>query len=62
LHKEKAKTLKLQCADDIIASEAVGEYVHDQIPDSPITYMKASGHCPNLSAPAETIDAIRAFV
>lgn len=62
LPKVKAKCLILQCSDDIIASEAVGEYVHDHIEGSEIVYMKASGHCPNLSAPAETIAAIRAFV
>ena len=62
LPKVKVKTLVVQCSDDIIASEVVGEYVRDHISGSSITYLKASGHCPNLSAPAETIAAIRAFV
>jgi sigma-B regulation protein RsbQ len=55
-------TLILQCSDDIIASEEVGNYVHRHIQGSRLVLMKASGHCPNLSAPAETISAIRAFV
>ena len=55
-------TLILQCSDDIIASEEVGNYVHRHIQGSKLVLMKASGHCPNLSAPAETISAIRAFV
>ena len=62
LPKVMAETLILQCSDDIIASERVGEYVRDQIPRSRMVYLKASGHCPNLSAPAEVIEAIRSFV
>jgi sigma-B regulation protein RsbQ len=55
-------TLILQCSDDIIAPEAVGEYVHQHIAGSRLMVLKATGHCPNLSAPAEVISAIRAFV
>ena len=62
LPKVVAETLVLQCSDDIIASERVGEYVRDHIPGSRIVYLKASGHCPNLSAPAEVVEAIRSFV
>ncbi|MEU8121204.1 alpha/beta hydrolase [Spirillospora sp. NPDC049024] len=54
--------LLLQCSDDIIAPEAVGEYVHRAIPGSELVRMKATGHCPNLSAPEETIAAIRDFL
>jgi sigma-B regulation protein RsbQ len=54
--------LILQCSDDLIAPLAVGEYLHRQIPSSQLVVMKATGHCPNLSAPAETIAAINAFV
>ena len=57
-----APTLILQCSDDIIASEVVGEYVHAHIPGSELKILNATGHCPNLSAPQEVIDAIRAFV
>ncbi len=62
LHRLKTPTLVLQCAEDTIAPRAVGEYVHGQIPDSELIFMNATGHCPNLSAPAETIAAIRAFL
>lgn len=55
-------TLILQCAEDIIAPQAVGEYMHKQINDSKLVMMKATGHCPNLSAPGETIEAIRQFL
>lgn len=62
LPKVTARTLVLQCRDDIIASEEVGEYVRDNIPGSEMVILDATGHCPNLSAPREVIAAIRAFV
>ena len=55
-------TLVLQCSDDVIAPEAVGHYVHASIPGSEFVQLAATGHCPNLSAPGETTEAIRAFV
>jgi sigma-B regulation protein RsbQ len=58
----RTRTLVLQCRDDVIAPRAVGEYVHQHISDSKITFLEATGHCPNLSAPAEVIAAIRGFV
>jgi sigma-B regulation protein RsbQ len=55
-------TLILQCSDDVIAPNAVGDYVHRHMPASQLVTMKATGHCPNLSAPDETIAAITAFL
>jgi len=57
-----ARTLILQCSDDIIAPFQVGEYVRDHIAGSEMVQLAATGHCPNLSAPDEVIAAIRAFV
>jgi sigma-B regulation protein RsbQ len=54
--------LVLQCADDVIAPPEVGAYVHAHLPDSRLVLMQATGHCPNLSAPEETVAAIRAFL
>jgi len=62
LPKVKTRSLILQCADDAIAPAAVGEYVHERMPDTVLVRMKATGHCPNLSAPEETIAAIKAFL
>ena len=55
-------TLVLQCSDDVIAPPEVGRFVHESIRGSRFVQLAATGHCPNLSAPRETIDAIRAFV
>ena len=57
-----ARTLILQCRDDIIAGENVGRYVHAQIAGSKLVMLAASGHCPNLSAPAEVVAEIHRFV
>jgi sigma-B regulation protein RsbQ len=62
LHKVATRTLVLQCSEDIIAPKEVGEYVHQNLMDSTLVFMQATGHCPNLSAPEETIAAIRNFV
>jgi sigma-B regulation protein RsbQ len=59
LLKVRTPTLILQCAEDVIAQTCVGQFVHRAIPNSEIAYLKATGHCPHLSAPEETIDAIR---
>ncbi len=52
----------LQCSNDVIAPVEVGHYMHQQIPESKLVIMNATGHCPNLSAPEETIAAIRNFL
>jgi sigma-B regulation protein RsbQ len=58
----EARVLILQCRDDVIAPVCVGEYVHGKLPGSELVILDATGHCPNLSAPDETIAAIKAFV
>ncbi len=58
----KLPTLVLQCSDDPIAPDSVGVYVHGQMPGSTLVKLRATGHCPNLSAPAETVTAIADFL
>lgn len=55
-------TLILQCSSDVIAPVEVGEFVHRQLPNSELVVLKATGHCPNLSAPAETIAVISSYL
>ena len=62
LPKLKTRALILQCSADVIAPEAVGRYLHRELASSDLVLMKATGHCPNLSAPEETIAAMRAFL
>lgn len=62
LARVRTRSLVLQCSDDAIAPNEVGEYVHRHLADSRLIALEATGHCPNLSAPQETIEAIRTFL
>ena len=62
LPKLDTSTLILQCNDDIIAPLSVGEYMHNVLPHSTLTVIDNVGHCPHLSAPSESIDAMDAFL
>ena len=55
-------SLILQCTDDAIAPPSVGEYVHRHAAHSRLVRLRATGHCPNLSAPEETVAAMKAFL
>lgn len=55
-------TLVLQCREDAIAPLSAGEYVRDHLKAATYVVLDAVGHCPHLSAPDQTADAIRAFV
>jgi sigma-B regulation protein RsbQ len=62
LQNVSTKALILQCSQDAIAPEAVGRYMHQNLPGSAFVQLSATGHCPNLSAPEETIAAMEAFL
>lgn len=62
LARLRTPALILQCREDAIAPPEVGRYVHEQLPASSMVVLEATGHCPNLSAPQETIAAIAAHV
>lgn len=62
LQKLKIPSLILQCSEDIIAPQEVGEYVHQHLPDSVLKLMKARGHCPHMSEPDETITLIKEYL
>ena len=58
----KVPTLIMQCKSDVIAPIEVGEYMHLNIAGSKLVVMDATGHCPNLSAPQETISVIKDYL
>jgi sigma-B regulation protein RsbQ len=62
LSKLQIPSLTLQCADDIIAPVEVGYYMEKNTPGNLLVMMKATGHCPHMSAPEETVKAIKAFI
>jgi sigma-B regulation protein RsbQ len=55
-------SLILQCSDDLIAPREVGEYLHRALPGSALRVLKATGHCPHVSDPDETVAAIQDYL
>jgi sigma-B regulation protein RsbQ len=58
----KTPTLILQCSDDIIAPMAVGEYMQRNMPNAKLVVIRNQGHCPHMSAPGASSDAIDTFL
>jgi sigma-B regulation protein RsbQ len=58
----RVPSLILQCADDMIAPNEVGDYLHRSIPGSKLMVMDVSGHCPHMSHPEETVQAIQEYL
>ncbi len=54
--------LVLQCTEDALVPEPVGEYLHHHIPKSSYIKLTATGHCPHLSHPVETAAFIRSYI
>jgi sigma-B regulation protein RsbQ len=54
--------LLLQCQDDAVAPLAVGEYLHQHLQNSNFQEMQATGHCPHMSHPEETIALMENFL
>ncbi len=55
-------TLVLQVAVDALAPREVGAFVHERLPESELVYLDTVGHCPHMSAPDDTVAAIRKFL
>lgn len=62
LGKVTVPSLILQCAEDVIAPLEAGAYIHTHMPGSEFQLMDATGHCPHMSHPEETIQLIQAYL
>lgn len=62
LNKIRVPSLVLQCSDDIIAPQEVGHYLSNHLTGSTLRLMKATGHCPHMSEPEETIHLIKEYL
>lgn len=62
LRELKTPALILQCSQDVLAPPEVGQYMKEQVENNVFYQMKATGHCPNLSAPEETVAAIKEYL
>lgn len=62
LPKLTAPTLIVQSSEDLIAPVAVGEYMHRHLPNAMLRVVENVGHCPHLSAPCASADAVDEFL
>ena len=62
LSNVRTPSLIMQCSDDIIAPLEVGDYLHAHLQNSTLKVLKATGHCPHVSHPEETISAIEQYL
>jgi sigma-B regulation protein RsbQ len=62
LSKSFTPTLIIQCNDDFIAPVQVGEYMQKMMPNAQLKIVDNVGHCPHMSAPDKTADAINKFL
>lgn len=62
LEKLETASLSLQCTDDILAPLEVGYYIQQKAKNNTLKILEATGHCPHLSAPEETMAAINAYL
>lgn len=62
LQKLSVPSLLLQCSEDLIAPLEVGKYLAENIPNSTLKIMRATGHCPHMSAPEETIQLMKEYL
>ena len=60
--KVKEPCLILQCSEDAIAPQAVGDWLGRTLSGSTLRVMKATGHCPHMSHPAETIALMKEYL
>lgn len=60
--KVTVPSLIVQCADDSIAPQSVGEHLRGTMKGSTYRLLDVTGHCPHMSNPSETIDAIREYL
>ncbi len=62
LDKLRTETLIIQSKSDAIASLKIGQYVHAHIAESKLVVLDSTGHCPHLSAPDQTIEAMKHYL
>jgi sigma-B regulation protein RsbQ len=62
LAEVRVPSLIMQCSDDAIAPLQVGDYLHRHLPGSTLRVMQATGHCPHMSHPDETIRLIKEYL
>ncbi len=58
----KVPSLILQCSEDLLAPPHIGAYTQEKMPNATLVQLRATGHLPHVSAPAETAEAILSYL
>ncbi|MET0623819.1 MAG: alpha/beta hydrolase [Pyrinomonadaceae bacterium] len=62
LAKVRVPSLIMQCSEDAIAPAEVGEYLSRNLRGSTLRVLEATGHCPHVSHPEETVRVIKEYL
>jgi sigma-B regulation protein RsbQ len=62
LDRVTTPALVVQCREDVIAPVEVGRFVHEHLSGSSFVLLDATGHCPNLSAPRQLVEAMTSYL
>jgi sigma-B regulation protein RsbQ len=62
LSRVTVPSLIMQCSEDAIAPAEVGEYLSRHLPHSTLRVLEATGHCPHMSHPEETVRVIKEYL
>ncbi len=62
LPKVRCPSLILQHAQDTLAPQSVGQYLHRELADSRYEVLDVAGHCAHMSHPELVIDAMRRYL
>jgi sigma-B regulation protein RsbQ len=55
-------TLVLQCRNDALAPVEVGQWLAARMARAELKIIEATGHCPHLTDPEKTVEALRGFL
>lgn len=58
----RVPSLILQCSEDAVAPDPVGRYLAQALSGSTLRQMSATGHCPHMSHPDETIRLMKEYL
>jgi len=62
LAKVTVPSLILQCSEDSIAPDSVGRYLQGALRHATLRQMSATGHCPHMSHPDETVALMKRYL
>ncbi|HVF68395.1 MAG TPA: alpha/beta hydrolase [Pyrinomonadaceae bacterium] len=62
LPRARVRSLIMQCSDDAVAPAEVGEYLSRNLKGSTFRQLEATGHCPHMSHPEETVRVIKEYL